>query len=324
MSAAKAWPSAVLRDGVELEQLLGHVLHGLLHARLGLLPLLRAQPVEHRLHAFRRAILLHQVEARERNVQPRALGVLQHHELGGAAVFLRNLLQPLVLADAVLDVHDVIADREIAKVGEKGRDLRLLPLRMRQRNLRLVEQIARAEEHQVCLGQRDAFGHVGLDDGGRRNVFVEVGGLVDVDFAARLGRAAADAERQVVFVEDVGQPLDFAGAGDGEDNALAFAREPADFLGHGGNRAVKARRGLRLQDQMLALVRALDAELLDGDGRCLLQARAPLFWSEVKIFRANQIADQAALVRVGDLGPPGILRLFESVWLVEQNSRAGQ
>ena len=115
-----------LAHGVELQQLLGHVFHGLLHARLGLLPLLRAQAIEHRLHALGRAILLHQVEPRQRNVQPRALGVLQHHELGGAAVFLRNFLQSLVLADAVLDVHDVIADRKIAKVGEKGRDLRLL------------------------------------------------------------------------------------------------------------------------------------------------------------------------------------------------------
>ena len=183
-----------LARGVKLQQLLGHVLHGLLHARLGLLPLLRAQPVEHRLHAFRRAILLHQVEPGQRNIQPRAFGVLQHHELDGAAVFLRNLLQPLVLADAVLDVHHVIADREIAKVGEKRRDLRLLALRMRQRNFRLVEQIARAEEHQIRLRQRNALGHVGLDDGGRCDVFLEVGRLLDVHFAARLGRAAANAE----------------------------------------------------------------------------------------------------------------------------------
>ncbi len=156
-----------LARGVELEQLLGHVLHGLLHARLGLLPLLRAQPIQHRLHAFGRAILLHQVEPRERDIQPRAFGVFQHHELGGAAVFLRNLLQPLVLADAMLDMHHVIADGEIAKVGEEGRDLRLLPLRMGQRNLRLIEQIARAKEHEVRLRQSDAFRHVGLHDGGR-------------------------------------------------------------------------------------------------------------------------------------------------------------
>ena len=84
VSGGKAWPAARLARGVELEQLVGHVLHGLLHARLGLLPLLRAQPVQYRLHALRRAILLHQVESRERHIKPRAFGVLQDHELGGA------------------------------------------------------------------------------------------------------------------------------------------------------------------------------------------------------------------------------------------------
>ena len=183
-----------LARGVKLQQLLGHVLHGLLHARLGLLPLLRAQPIQNRLHALGRAILLHQVEAGQRHVEPRALGVLQHHELGGAAVLLRNLLQALVLADAVLDVHHVVADGEIAKIREKRRDLGLLPLRTRQGNFRLVEQIARAEEHEVRVRQRNALGHVGLHDGGAATSSVEVGRLVDVDFAARLGRAAADAK----------------------------------------------------------------------------------------------------------------------------------
>ena len=53
----------------------------LLHARLGLGPLLAAQPVQHRRRTgIGRAVLLDQVEPRERNVQPRLLGKLQHHE----------------------------------------------------------------------------------------------------------------------------------------------------------------------------------------------------------------------------------------------------
>ena len=56
--------------GIELEQLAGHVLHGLAHARLGLGPLLRAEPVEHRRGpGVGGAIFLNQVEARERDVE---------------------------------------------------------------------------------------------------------------------------------------------------------------------------------------------------------------------------------------------------------------
>ncbi len=71
-----------LAHGVKLQQLLGHVFHGLLHARFGLLPLLRAQPIQYRLHALGRAILLHQIQAGQRYVKSRALGILQDHELG--------------------------------------------------------------------------------------------------------------------------------------------------------------------------------------------------------------------------------------------------
>ena len=94
---------------IELQQLVGHVLHGLLHPRLGLHPLLRAQPVQNRVPAFGGAILLHQVEPGQRNIQPRPFGVFQNHELGLRAVRLRNLAQALVLANAVLNVHHVVA-----------------------------------------------------------------------------------------------------------------------------------------------------------------------------------------------------------------------
>ena len=114
------------------------------------------------------------------------------------------------------------------------------------RTLGFVEQIARAEQHQVGFRQHHAFRHIGLDDGGGGHLLGKVSRLVHEDFAARSGRAAANAERQVVFVEDIGQPLDFAGAGDGEHHALAFARQLLDLFRHGGDRAMEAHRGLRL------------------------------------------------------------------------------
>ena len=61
---------------------------------------------------------------------------------------------------------------------------------------------------------------------------------------------------------------------------------------------MKAHGRLRLQDQMLVLIAAFNAELLDRDRRCLLQTSVPLLRREVKVFRSHQIADQTALVRL--------------------------
>ena len=240
-SAENAWPSRGLARGIEFEQLVGHVFHGLLHARLGLLPLLRAQPVQRRLHAFRRAVLLDQVEPRERHVEPRALGVLQDHELGGLAIALRDFLQTLVLPDAVLDVHHVVVDGEIAEVGEERRDLRARALAAAcaatsdSSNRSRVPKTTSAR-----IGKRDAFGHVGFRNRGRREIFGEEAGFFHVRLVPRPRRAAADAEGNGVLVEDVGEALDFAGVGGGEEHASAIGESGFHFFDHRRNRAVEA------------------------------------------------------------------------------------
>ena len=134
--------------GVELEQLAGHVLHGFAHARLGLGPLLRPQFVQYRRGpGVGGAVLLNQVEARERNVKLGGLGKLQNHEFDGETV-LHDLFQALILRDAVLHVDHVIADGEIAKVGDKGGGLRSLGLGPR-RHIGLVGEVVGAEENQI-------------------------------------------------------------------------------------------------------------------------------------------------------------------------------
>ncbi len=101
---------------VELEQLIGHVLHGLLNARLGLGPALRAEFVQDRRRsAFARAVFLDQVKPRQRHVQPRAIGELKDHELDIHALLL-DLAQAHVAGDAVLHVHHIIVDRQIAEI----------------------------------------------------------------------------------------------------------------------------------------------------------------------------------------------------------------
>ncbi len=177
--------------GVEFEQFVGHVFHGLAHAGLGLGPRCRAEMTQHRLGAFRRAVFLNQVEARQRNVEARGVGVFEQHEFG-SAVALVDFFQALVLPDAVLDVDDVVADLQIAEVGEKRGDFRFLPLRAGGDGVGFVEQIARAEDGEIRVGEQNSVGNVGLGKRSGENVAGEVAGFVGVAFAA--AGAAAQAE----------------------------------------------------------------------------------------------------------------------------------
>ena len=145
----------------------------------------------------------------------------------------------------MLDVDHVIANLQVAEVGEKCRSLRLLTLRTRDHRIRFIEQIARAENGEAGVGEDDAIGHVGLDQRGGQHFAGEVGSFVGVTFAA--ARAAAQAERNGVLAEDVGQAFDFAGVRHGDQDALALRNLLLHFFEHGGNRAVEAGRGLGVE-----------------------------------------------------------------------------
>ena len=126
-------PSAALRCGVELDQLGGHVGHGFLDAGLGLLPGLRAQLVEDgRGAGLGGAVLLDEVEAGERDVELGGVGELEDHQLelgclyaAGAGGVVLDGAQAAVLGDAVFYVDDVVADGEVAEVGDEGGGLGL-------------------------------------------------------------------------------------------------------------------------------------------------------------------------------------------------------
>ncbi len=227
--------------GVKLEEFVGHVFHGLAHAGFGLGPRLRAEMTERWLGAFGRPVFLNQVEARERDVEARAFGVFEQHELG-VAVALIDFFQALILADAVFDVDDVVADLQVAEVGEECGDFRLLALRARSDSVGFVEKIASAENGEMGVGEHHAIGDVGFGERGGENFSGEVTGFVGVAFAA--AGAAAQAEADVVFGEDVGEAFDFAGVGDGEQNLISLPGEFLDFFEHRRNRAVEAGSGL--------------------------------------------------------------------------------
>ena len=124
--------------GIKLEKFVGHVFHGLAHAGLGLGPCLRAEVTQGWLSPFRRPVFLNQVEASERDVEARALGVFEQHEFG-VAVALIDFFQPLILADPVFDVDNVVADLQVAEIRKERGNFGLLALRAGSHGVGFVE-----------------------------------------------------------------------------------------------------------------------------------------------------------------------------------------
>src|ERR1019366_1284816 len=113
----------------------------------------------------RRSIFLDEIEARERNIEAGGFGVFEEHEFG-CAVALIDFLQTLILADAVFYVDHIVADLEIAEVGEKGGDFGFLALRTRGDEVGFIEEVAGSEDGEMSVGQDEAVGDVGLEERG--------------------------------------------------------------------------------------------------------------------------------------------------------------
>ena len=119
---------AALALRVELQQLSRHVGHRLLDARLGPLPGLGAELVElWRGAGVGRAILLNQVEPGERNVELCLVRELQNHQLERRLVVLLDDAKAAIPRDPMFHVDDVIANRQVAKIGDKCGRFRLTP-----------------------------------------------------------------------------------------------------------------------------------------------------------------------------------------------------
>ena len=103
---------------VELQELVGHVAHRLAHRGLAFGPAGAAQPVERGLDAFDARVLLHEVQALDRQQQRARLGVLDLHELALLPLD-RHALQSLEAADAVVRVHHRVAELQVPQVGEE-------------------------------------------------------------------------------------------------------------------------------------------------------------------------------------------------------------
>ena len=130
-------PVRVRREGVsghglarriELQQLLGHVAHGLLDAGLRLLPRGSAELVERRARGA--GVLLDEIEPLDRDEELVLARVAELHEL----LRRRADVDPLETdehADAVVDVDDEIVDLQVAEIGEERAGGRPPPLLVR-------------------------------------------------------------------------------------------------------------------------------------------------------------------------------------------------
>ena len=219
----------------------------------------------------------------------------------------------------MLDVDDVVADLQIAEIGEECRHLRFLPLRT-QRHVRFVKQVACAKDREVRLRQQNTVGNVGLGERRGEHLAREVAGFVRVALPA--AGAASQAERNVVLGEDVGQSLDLAGVGSGEENLLAIGNEFLDFIEHRRHGSMEARSRLREKRDRRIIFTAGDAQVLNvGSGKCgdLLP---PRIRRQVQIFRADEIADAAAFMHVAHALPEAIELLAQLIRFVEKNRRA--
>ena len=103
--------------GVELEQLLGHVAHGLLHPGFRALPRRAAEAIDRR--PRRTGVFLNEVEPLDRNEEFVVAGVSQLEEFLDVVAPDADLLQADEHADAVVDVDDEVANLEIAQIGQK-------------------------------------------------------------------------------------------------------------------------------------------------------------------------------------------------------------
>ena len=122
---------------------------------------------------------------------------------------LRDLLEALILRDAVLHVDDVVADAEIAEVGDKGGGLRFFRYGPR-RHIGLIGEIVGAEDDEVGFSKADARSERRAHDDGHAQIAGHVAGFVEHGFAAGARHAAAEPVRNLVIAQNGCQALDVA------------------------------------------------------------------------------------------------------------------
>ena len=324
---------------VELQQLAGHVGHGLLHPRLGLLPGLSAELVElGRGAGVGRPIFLDEVETGERNIELGLIRELQDHQFERRLVVLFNDSQSAVARDAVLDVDDVVADGEVAEVGDEGGRFGLGAGDRAGLHVGVVDKVVGAKEDELACGgatvrvaqieHLDAIRDGSANDDGSAQVSGEIAGLgVDVGAARGLG-ARAETVGDVILLQQAGEALDLALVGRGDQNAGILLGERVDGLDERGNAAVEALGGpggeVDLGEIAAVGVENVDsAKLVEFEAGELAQAVVEVPGRDVDILRADERADAGAVVALLDLVPPALALVLDHGRLLDENACGG-
>ena len=153
-----------------------------------------------------RAVFLDEVEAGERDVELGLVSELEDHQLQRRLAMLLNDAQAAVLRDAVFDVDHIVADGEVAEVGDEGGGLGLAADNGAGLNVGVVHEIVCAEENDLACGgaaigvaqveNLHAVGDSRLHDDGRLQVAGKVARLAVDGLAPRSLRARAEAVRE--------------------------------------------------------------------------------------------------------------------------------
>ncbi len=167
-----------------------------------------------------------EIKASEGDVELGLVGELEDHEFERWGVVLFDDPEAAVLGDAVFDVNDVVADGEVAEVGDEGGGFGFAATDGASRDVGVVGEVLRAEDDDLAGGglveveDLDARGDGGFDDDWGAEVdgvSGEVAGF-GVDGGAAGGFAAgAEAIGDLVLLQETGEAFDFALVWRGED-----------------------------------------------------------------------------------------------------------
>ena len=140
---------------VDREQLGGDVAHFLRGLALGAFPRIAAERMQRREFGRRAGVAADEVQLRDRHVELVAFRVFDREEFAALAADV-EFEQSLIAADAVIDVHDRRADRELAKVADDRFRIARGAFAAAALLCAFAEQLAFGEDGERGFGEREA------------------------------------------------------------------------------------------------------------------------------------------------------------------------